>query len=548
MVLSPPPPRPAPAPTSLSVLRIAAFRNRWLASLVSNLGTLVQSVGAGWMMTRISDSDTMVALVQAGVTVPTMLFAVLAGTFADQYDRRNVMIGAQLFMMASAALLTALAYLGLMTPWMLLLLTFLIGTGSTFFNPSWQASLGDIVPRHDMPAAVSLNSMGFNAMRSVGPAIGGLIVAAAGAAAAFAMNAVSYVAMIVVLWFWKSPTSDEKLPREPLTFAVRSGLRYVAMSPNLLNVMGRAFIFGLACVSVLSLLPIVAQERLGGDATIYGIMLGFFGFGAVLGALNNARLRARFDNERMVEIAFFGAMIGTAVLALAPDLLIAAPALMLNGMAWTVGMSLFNVTVQLSTPRWVVGRAIALYQSASFGGMAAGSWLWGTVSDHGGTGVALAAAAAVLAFGGLLGRRLPLPEYGDLDMTPLDRFREPILQLDLKPRSGPIMAVTQFEIDPEDVPRFLEIMAERRRVRIRDGARNWVLMRDLENPRIWEETYHVPTWVDYVRHNTRRTKSDHGSWEQLLTLHRGEAKPHTRRMLERPSIPRRRNGVYDYEM
>ena len=210
--------------------------------MASNLGTLVQSVGAGWMMTQISDSDAMVALVQAGVTVPTMLFAVFAGTLADNFDRRRVMIGAQLFMMASASLLCALAWLDMLTPWLLLVLTFLIGTGSTFFNPSWQASLGDIVPRNDLPSAVTLNSMAFNAMRSIGPAIGGIIVAAAGAAAAFALNAVSYLPMIAVLWRWKSPPPESTLPPEPMRFAVGSGLRYVAMSPNLMNVMGRAFL------------------------------------------------------------------------------------------------------------------------------------------------------------------------------------------------------------------------------------------------------------------------------------------------------------------
>ncbi|AWI84887.1 MFS transporter [Alloyangia pacifica] len=539
---------PTKSASPLTVLRIPAFRARWTASMASNLGTLVQSVGAGWTMTQISDSDAMVALVQAGVTVPTMLFAVFAGTLADNFDRRRVMIGAQLFMMASASLLCALAWLDMLTPWLLLVLTFLIGTGSTFFNPSWQASLGDIVPRNDLPSAVTLNSMAFNAMRSIGPAIGGIIVAAAGAAAAFALNAVSYLPMIAVLWRWKSPPPDSKLPPEPMRFAVGSGLRYVAMSPNLMNVMGRAFLFGFGSVAVLSLLPLVAHERLGGDASTFGIMLGCFGVGAVIGALNNARLRDHFDNEHLVRFAAAAAMVGTAILAVAPTLWACLPALLLNGMAWTVALSLLNVTVQLSTPRWVVGRAIALYQSASFGGMAAGSWVWGSVSDGWGLGVALGGAACLLAVAALVGLKMPLPEYSDLDLSPLDLFKEPALQLDLKLRSGPIVAVTQFEIDPEDVPQFLAIMAERRRVRIRDGAQNWVLMRDLEDPRIWEETYHVPTWVEYIRHNTRRTKADGGTFERLMALHRGAERPHTRRMIERQSIPRRRGGVYDFNL
>ena len=539
---------PQPVSNPLSVLRFPAFRNRWLASLVSNLGTLVQSVGAGWMMTQISDSDAMVGLVQAGVTVPTMLFAVFAGTLADSHDRRKVMIGAQLFMMATATLLTLLAWAGLMTPWLLVLLTFMIGTGSTFFNPSWQASMGDIVPRSELPSAVALNSMAFNAMRSIGPAIGGIIVAAAGAAAAFALNAVSYVAMIGALWLWKAPVPDDALPREPLRLAIQSGLRYVAMSPNLVNVMARAFLFGLGSVAALSLLPVVAHERLGGDATTYGILLGSFGVGAIGGAMANARLRASMDNEHIVRLAALVAMVSTAGLAVSPSLWLCLPALMLSGAAWVVALSLFNVTVQLSTPRWVVGRAIALYQSASFGGMALGSWLWGAVSDGQSLLVAFAGAAGVLALAAAVGLRRPLPEYGNLDLSPLGLFREPMLQLDVQPRSGPVVAVTEFEIDAQDVPQFLEVMAERRRVRIRDGAQNWVLMRDLENPRIWQETYHVPTWVEYIRHNTRRTKADHGTYARLLELHRGSEPPHTRRMIERHAIARGRGGVYRFDV
>nr|WP_188791699.1 MFS transporter [Salipiger pallidus] len=532
----------------LSVLRIPAFRNRWGASLVSNLGTLVQSVGAGWMMTQISDSDAMVGLVQGAVTVPTMLFAVFAGTLADSHDRRIVMIGAQLFMMASAVLLTVLAWVGLMTPWLLVGLTFLIGTGSTFFNPSWQASMGDIVPRSELPSAVALNSMGFNAMRSVGPAIGGIIVAVAGAAAAFALNAVSYVAMIIALWLWKAPLPDRSLPREPLRLAVQSGLRYVAMSPNLVNVMGRAFLFGLGAVAVLSLLPVVAHERLGGDATTYGILLGCFGVGAIFGAFFNAKLRAAMDNEHICRAAAFAGGGATLLLAFAPVIWLCLPALLVAGASWVIALSLFNVTVQLSTPRWVVGRAIALYQSASFGGMALGSWLWGAVSDGQTLAIALGGAAVTLVLAGLVGLHRPLPEYGSLDLSPLGLFREPMLRLDIQPRSGPVVVEISYEIDPADVDAFLEVMAERRRVRIRDGAQNWVLMRDLESPRIWQETYHVPTWVEYIRHNTRRTVADRESLERLQGLHRGAEPPKARRMIERHSLARGRGGVYRFDI
>ena len=526
---------PQSTPT-LTLFRNQTFRMLWIAALASNFGGLVQAVGAAWMMTTLSQSQSMVALVQSSITLPIVIFSLMAGVFADNFDRRRVMLIAQGFMLVVSVALALLAYGGLLTPWLLLSFTFLIGCGTALHNPSWQASMGDIVSREELPAAVSLNSMGFNLMRSIGPAAGGAIVAIAGAAAAFAVNAFSYVAIIGALWFWRPAKQQRKLPREPMGSAFSAGLRYVAMSPNLLKVIFRAFLFGLSAIAILALLPVIVKELLSRGAFVYGVLLGCFGVGAVFGALLNARLRARFHNEYLTRTAFLIFAISSTTLAFSLNYIVSGAALFLAGGGWVVAMSLFNVTIQLSTPRWVVGRALALYQTGAFGGMAAGSWIWGVTAENVGADKALLAAAVVLLFGALIGTKVPLPDFSNLNLDPLNDFKEPPLRLDLKQRSGPIMIMIDYDIAQKDVPEFLSVMAERRRIRIRDGAQQWSLLRDLENPDIWTETYHVPTWVEYVRHHERRTHADVESFERLQALHRGKERPKVHRMIERQAI------------
>ena len=521
----------------LAPFRHETFRLLWLATLVSNLGGLVQSVGAGWMMTTLTDSHNMVALVQASTTLPIMVFSLAAGALADNFDRRTVMIVAQGGMMIVSLALAAMAILGLLNPWLLLAFTFLIGCGTALFNPSWQASMGDIVPRSDLPGAVTLNSVGFNMMRSVGPAIGGLIVALASAGAAFAFNALSYIPLIVALVRWKPVRPVSKLPRESFGSAMWAGVRYVALSPNLTIVLFRGMLFGLAAISILALLPSVASEYVGGGALVYGTLLGCFGLGAIGGAFLNERVRERYSNEVIVRLASVGFAIACVGLGFSRDVLLSHLALLPAGACWVLSLSLFNVSIQLSSPRWVVGRALSLYQTATFGGMAAGSWIWGATADAFGPDWALATAGVVLLACAVVGLRLPLPQFNTHDLNPLNTFSEPILRLDLRPRSGPIMVMVDYRIDQADIPRFLALMADRRRIRRRDGARQWALLRDLEQPDLWVESYHVPTWIDYVRHNMRRTKADADNVEQLRALHRGPDLPKAHRMIERQTVP-----------
>jgi len=513
------------------------FRLLWTASLVSNLGGLIQAVGAGWMMATIAASDDMVALVQSATTLPVMLFSLAAGALADSFDRRLIMLVAQTLMTIVSVALAVMTILGVMTPWLLLAFTFLIGCGTALHNPSWQASMGDIVPREDIPAAVTLNSMAFNLMRSVGPAIGGVIVAAAGAAMAFAFNAISYLPLILALLRWKHRRLPASLPREAFGHAVSAGVRYVVMSPNLLRVISRGFLFGLGGVAILALLPLVARDLISGGAITYGLLLGSFGIGAIGGALLNTRVRETFNNETIARGAFVVFALSATILGLSGQVWLSCLSLLPAGACWVLTLSLFNVSVQLSTPRWVVGRALSIYQTATFGGMAAGSWLWGLVADTYGPTTALVASAATLIFAVVISLRFALPEFAKLNLDPLGEFEEPALRLDLRARSGPIMIMVDYEIEQQDVPAFLAAMAERRRIRLRDGARQWALLRDLENPNLWTETYHVPTWVEYIRHNLRRTKADAEITARLRRLHRGDRPPRVHRMIERQTVP-----------
>ncbi|ASJ74074.1 MFS transporter [Granulosicoccus antarcticus] len=524
--------------SSLAPFSNPVFRSLWFATLISNLGGLIQAVAAGWAMTTLTDSEYMVALVTASTTLPIMALSLVSGVLADNYDRRRIMMVAQTLMLLASLGLTLATYFGVLTPWMLLFFTFLIGSGAALNNPSWQASVGDIVPREQVPAAVMANGMSFNLMRSIGPALGGLVIVAAGVTTAFTLNTVSYLAMILALALWSRPPSERTLPRERFGQAAAAGIRYVGLSPNLLRIILRGSLFGLTGVSVLALLPLVARDALNGSASTYGFLLGFFGIGAVIGALNNARIRAKLNNETIVRSTFIGMALGVLLLSAGHGMLLSAIALLICGACWVTTNALLNVSLQLSTPRWVVGRALSFYMMGNAAGMAGGSWIWGLVAEQHGLQLALMISAATLIVGSIIGYLLPLPEFDRLNLDPLNRFIEPTLAVQLAPQTGPIMVTVDFDIAEHDIPAFLAGMAARRRIRLRDGARRWSLLRDLEHPNIWTEKYYVATWVEYVRHNQRRTVSDSGISETLHALHRGNEPPKVRRMIERQTVPK----------
>jgi MFS family permease len=390
-----------------------------------------------------------------------------------------------------------------------------------------------MVPRAMLPNAVALNSMGFNVARSLGPAIGGVIVAAAGAAAAFLINAVSYVGLIAVLARWKPDLPPAQLPRERIGVAMAAGIRYVRLSPPIRTVLLRAALFGFAASAVPALMPLVARDIVGGGPLTYGLLLGGFGVGAVGGALGSNWLRARLSTENLVRVAAPALAIGAAATAATSWLALTLLALALCGAGWVVALSTFNVSVQMASPRWVVGRALALYQMAAFGGMAGGSWMFGLIADARGVETALTAAAALQLLSVVAGFVWRLPAVSQLNLDPRDSWREPQTAVPVEPRSGPIVITIEHRIAEANVPAFLAAMGERRRIRRRDGARHWALLRDLGDSELWIERYHVATWLDYVRHNHRRTHADDANSEALRRLRVGDTEPVVHRRIER---------------
>ncbi|MFB0872758.1 MULTISPECIES: MFS transporter [unclassified Sphingobium] len=517
-----------PSPFSIPI-----FRAIWLASLASNFGGLIQSVGAAWMMTSLSASPLLIALVPAATTLPIMLLSLWAGAVADNLDRRKVMIACQLAMLTVSVTLAATAWAGWMTPWLLLAFTFLIGCATAVNGPAWQASVGDMVPRAVLPSAVAMNSMGFNLARSIGPALGGVIVATAGAAAAFLTNAFSYVALLTVLFRWRPAIPPKLLPRERIGFAMLDGVGYVAASPKIRLVLLRSAAFGIGASAVSALMPLVARDLLGGGALTFGVTSGAFGLGAVLGALSSRRLRACYSVETIVRCSALALALGTALTAASPWLALALFGYMMAGAGWVLALSTFNVSVQMSAPRWVVARAVALYQMMAFGGMALGAWLFGWIAEHQGVAAGLYAAAGAQFAAALLGLWRPLPQVGEDNLDPRGDWHEPDTAVPVEPRSGPIVVTIEYRIPAGSVVPFLTAMAERRRIRRRDGAHGWQLLRDLGEPDLWVERYHVATWLDYVRHNQRRTVADIANSDAINALHAGPDAPVVHRRIER---------------
>ena len=407
-------PHPAIGPESaLAPFRWPVFRNIWFANLASALGSMIQMIAAAWLMTELTPSHLLVALVQASVAIPVLAFGVIAGVIADNHDRRKVMLVANCGMLVLSAMLAALAWLDLVQPWSLLLFTLLIGSGFALNGPAWQASVRMQVPRADLPQAISLNSIAFNAARSVGPAIGGLILSASGPELAFSVNAASYLVMIVVLIRWRArPTG--RAQRQKVAPALAEGLGYVARNSPLRRVAGRGLALGLGTVSFQALVPLVTRERIGGDEVALGMVLGSFGIGSIAVAFSIGRVRRAIGPEAVVSLATLASAAAAVILALADTLVMGILAAFIAGAGQVSAMTSLNVSMQMRSPEAILGRCLAIFQAMVFGGMAIGSWVWGSISDVYGIQHALLASAAWLVLSlAVLRLAAPMPGIGE---------------------------------------------------------------------------------------------------------------------------------------
>lgn len=515
-------------------LRERVFRRIWTASVLSNFGQFILSVGAAWEMTRLTSSASMVALVQTAMMLPLMLVAVPAGAIADMYDRRRIAMTGLGFSLICATLLTMLAWMGLTSPWLLLAFCALIGTGVSLYQPAWQASISEQVEPDHLPAAVALGSISMNVARSFGPALGGLIVLAAGAKAAFATNAVCCLPLLLAFFLWKRRHVPSRLPPERIDRAIVSGARYAIHARPIRTVLIRCFLLGLAAAAPTALAPLIAKDLLGGDASTFGILLGSAGIGAVFGALMVNRVRARLSAEASVGLMALAGGLSLVVVGFSRSMPLTCLAMFVSGGANVFKIALFNISVQLASPRWVTARTLSLFSSALTGGIAVGAGIWGVVAGNWSVEMAVAASGVAMAAMPLLSRLLPLPEASQADVAPVALKSEPEVGLRLTPRSGPVVIEIDYDVDPARARDFYDAMRKLQRTRLRNGGFNWSLARDIADPSLWTERFQCPTWGDYLHMRDRMTKADMEAQTFALSFDRRDGGLHIRRRLERP--------------
>ncbi|AWY38395.1 MFS transporter [Pseudomonas putida] len=498
----------APPASAWQPLRHGLFRSLWLASIASGIGTWMHEVGAGWLMTSLSASPFMVAMVQVAGAAPMFLLALPAGALADIIDKRNYLLVVQAAMAVVALVLALVTFSGMMSATLLLLLTLAMGVGTALTMPAWSALTPELVPASDLPAAISLSSVGVNVARALGPAIAGIIISLVGAWATFAVNALSFLGVITVLVFWRRTPQQTVLPAERLFGAIRVGWRYARSSSDLQRVLVRTLAFFLGASAGMSLLPLIVRSELKGSAEQFGILLGCVGVGAVAGAMFLPAIRRHIAVNALVALA---SLIYAAVLlglAWIPDFRWLIPVMLISGAAWIAVLSSLQVSAQTSVPAWVRARALAVYILVFFGTMAIGGMVWGLVASWMSISLSLSIAAAVMVLGVGLGTWVKLPVLGAQDLAPSLHWPQPLLGLDVEGDRGPVMVTVEYEIDVANAQAFKKAMQEVRKMRNRNGSFSWQLMQDTENPRLWVELFFDESWHDHLRHHGRVTRAE----------------------------------------
>jgi MFS family permease len=482
------------------------FRDLLAADLVSDIGAFMQSVGAAWLMTSLTNNPLYIALIQTASALPFFLLALPAGSFGDIFDRRKLILGTEIWMFGIAAVLAVTTIAGAMTPWLLLLLTLALSLGDAVESPAWRAIFPELVNKDDLPAALALNGIEFNLARAVGPGLAGMIIAVIGVAAAFIVNALSFLGVIFVMARWKRPTRKSKLPVETFGGATSAGVRYVRYSPGIRTLLLRSALLIFFTSSFWALLPTAAKE-LSKSPVAYGLLLGFFGVGAVLGAIVLQRARSRISAEIILSIAtatFAGVILSTGLLH---SLVILCGLMLFGGASWTVFMSLFNTMVQQLAPDWVRARVLAVYLFVFQGSVAVGSTLWGFAAAH--TNVHLSLAFAGIGTGAcmLLQLLFRLPNTA-VDLSTWNHWVRPTMFEEPALDDGPVLVTLKYFIDPTKASEFLKLVYRYQRVRRRDGSTQWGIFSDTEAPNVYLESFLVDSWAEHLRQHDRFTLAD----------------------------------------
>jgi len=489
----------------------------WGAQFVSNIGGWMQTVAAQWLMLTLTGSAAYVALVQTAAGLPVVLFAILAGTIGDLVDRRHFLLITQTFMLVAAAALGALAIAGLVTPWVLLALIFAVGTGQALTSPTWQTLQPELVTPAERTQAISLGSVNQNLARAVGPAIGGVILAASSAGAVFLINAASFAAVIGVLVMWHSSRTPDALPREHVGEAVRAGGRYIAASPVLRVILARAGLFIFFASAIWALLPLTAQSALHLGSGGYGLLLGSVGIGAVAGAALLPRLRGRLSPDALLTVGSLGMAVVDLLLAYIHLTVVAAVALVVAGTCWILALSTLSSLYQLSLPRWIKARGMSFYLVVFQGGGAVGAAVMGVLAVRAGLSLTLAVAAAGLALGPLAALRWRFKSIPPAELLPAGDWPAPQLTTDQAPE-GPVLVTVEYWARPGGQDELMAALRRTKNGRRRTGATSWRAWRDASDSSRILEQFVVASWDEHLRQHERVTKRDQDNLDHVRTL------------------------------
>ena len=517
------PPAEAPSLSPWGPIKRPVFRMLWTVWLTANICMWMNDVAAAWMMTSMTSTPLWVALVQSASTLPVFLLGLPSGALADILDRRRYFIMTQFWVAGVATLLCIAVISGVMTPALLLALTFANGVGLAMRWPVFSAIVPELVPRSQLPAALALNGISMNASRIVGPLVAGALIASAGTEYVFVLNAVLSIISGFVIMRWQREHVPSPLGRERLFSAMRVGMQFVSQSTRLRAVLLRVALFFLHSTALLALLPLVARGLDGGDAGTFTLLLASMGAGAIVAALFLPRLRQMMARDTLVLRSVMLQSASTFAMALAPNAWVAVPAMILNGMAWITCANSLSVSAQLALPDWVRARGMSMYQMAIMGASALGAALWGQIATVTSVPTALLVAAASGTATMLLAQYWVRDLSIEEDLTPSREFKTPVA--DAPPGVGRMVVTIEYLVEPARGDDFVKLMRISRRSRLRQGALEWELLRDINQPGRFLEQIVDESWTEHLRRFDRVTASDVALRERKLAFHIGDGPP-----------------------
>ncbi len=530
----------AAKPSLLTPFTYALFRAIWIASVVSNVGTWMQNVAGVWLVTTLTTSVLLVALMQTATSLPAFLLSMPAGAIGDLIDRRKLLLCTQGFMAVVAVALGTFTLIGGITAPEVLGFTFLLGMGAALNGPIWQAVATELVPRPVLPFAITLNGVSNNIARAIGPALGGLIIAYYSPGYVFLLNGISFIGTWVVVYRWQREKEPAIGPAENFAGALRAGLRYVQYSPAIYGVLARTFAFSFGASAMWALLSVVVARRLHLSSGTYGVMLSWLGAGAITGAFLMGRAGQQLSMNQRVLLGTLGFVITNLALALVPSEYWLFPVMFLSGTCWLIVMTSFNTTVQLHLPKWVQARVVSIYMLVFQAGMSLGSVVWGELADRISLQTALLVAAGWMLASLLLAFPFSIHQPEGLDLAPAESWTDPAEAADadtIDPEDGPVVVMIAYRVAVADHPAFREAARQLTRLRLRDGALRAGVFTDVADPTRLTEFFYVATWGEHLRQHHRFTRDDQQVEAQVRQFHQGPEPPHATHFLAFPKTP-----------